>query len=149
LLSFEKFTIMEPEFIFKICSIAVLPGWLLLIFLPKWKFSSVFVTSILIPGLLSLIYIYLIAVHFWGTNGGFGTLAQVALLFENKYIVLAGWVHYLAFDLFIGSWEVRDGQKLGIPHVLLVPCLILTFLFGPAGFFLYFIFRAAKKMTVN
>ena len=140
---------MEPELIFKICNIAVLPGWLLLIFLPKWKFSSVFITSILIPGLLSIIYIYLIAVHFWGTNGGFGTLAQVALLFENKYIVLAGWVHYLAFDLFIGSWEVRDGQKLGIPHVLLVPCLILTFLFGPAGFFLYFFFRAAKKMTVN
>jgi len=140
---------MTPEFIFKICNIAVVPGWLLLIFLPKWKWSARFITSILIPGLLSIIYIYLIAVHFGGTNGGFGSLAQVALLFENKYIILAGWVHYLAFDLFIGSWEVRDGQQLGIPHILIVPCLILTFLFGPAGLFLYFIFRFVKKMTVN
>ena len=128
---------------------AVVPGWLLLIFLPKWKFSTTFIASILIPGLLSIVYVYLISVHFWGIDGGFGSLAQVALLFENKYIVLAGWVHYLAFDLFIGSWEVRDGQQLGIPHILLIPCLILTFLFGPAGLFLYLIFRAAKKMTVN
>ena len=140
---------MTPELIFKICNIAVVPGWLLLIFLPKWKFSSFFITAILIPGLLAVIYIYLISIHFWGTDGGFASLAQVALLFQNKYIILAGWVHYLAFDLFVGSWEVRDGQKLGIPHVLIVPCLILTFFFGPAGLFLYFIFRAAKKMNVN
>jgi len=142
---------MSPELLFKICSTAVLPGWILLVFLPKWNWSTRFISSILIPGLLSVVYIYLIAVHFRGIDGGLGfkSLEQVTLLFENKYIILAGWVHYLAFDLFVGSWEVRDSQQLGIAHVLVVPCLILTFLFGPAGLFLYYIFRFVKKMKID
>lgn len=62
-------------------------------------------------------------------------------LFEDPYLLLAGWVHYLAFDLFIGSWEVRDAQRLRLPRLLVVPCLLLTFLFGPAGLLLYFTIR--------
>ena len=58
-------------------------------------------------------------------------------LFGDEALLLAGWVHYLAFDLFVGSWEVRDAQRLGIPHLLVVPCLVLTFLFGPVGLLLY------------
>jgi hypothetical protein len=64
-------------------------------------------------------------------------------------MLLAGWIHYLAFDLFIGSWEVRDAQRLGLNHLLVIPCLALTFLFGPIGLMLYFLIRlAAKKQTV-
>jgi hypothetical protein len=77
-----------------------------------------------------------------GTPGGFGSLAAVALLFANRWMLLAGWIHYLAFDLFIGSWEVRDAQKNGVPHVLVIPSLALTFMFGPAGLLLYFLTRA-------
>jgi hypothetical protein len=61
----------------------------------------------------------------------------VRALFENPWLLLAGWTHYLAFDLFIGGWEVRDAQRRGIPHLLVVPALVLTFLFGPAGLLLY------------
>ena len=60
-----------------------------------------------------------------------------------------GWVHYLAFDLFVGSWQVRDAQERGIPHLAVVPSLILTFLFGPVGLLLYFIIRLAKTRTLK
>ena len=60
----------------------------------------------------------------------------------TPWLLLAGWIHYLAFDLFVGSWEVRDAQERGIPHLAVVPCLLLTFMFGPAGWFLYNLVRA-------
>jgi ABA4-like protein len=59
--------------------------------------------------------------------------------------LLAGWTHYLAFDLFIGGWEVRDAQARGIPHLLVVPALVLTFLFGPAGLLLYLAIRSWRR----
>ena len=68
----------------------------------------------------------------------------VAKLFSNRWLLLAGWIHYLAFDLFIGAWEVRDAQDLGISHFIVIPCLLLTFLFGPAGLLLYFVIRVAR-----
>ena len=68
-------------------------------------------------------------------------------LFSGKPLLAAagGWVHYLAFDLFIGAWQVRDARVQGISHLLVIPCLQLTFLFGPAGLLLYFLIRAADK----
>ena len=68
----------------------------------------------------------------------------MALLFSNPWALLAGWVHYLAFDLFVGSWEVRDSQARGIPHWLVLPCLFLTFMFGPAGWLLYMAVRVVR-----
>ena len=142
---------MSPELLFKICNIFVLPGWLLLIFLPKWKWSAKFISAILIPFILASVYIYLILAYFWGAKGGFASLDQVTTLFDSPHLLLAGWVHYLAFDLFVGCWELRDSQKLNISHFLLIPCLILTFLFGPAGLFLYLILRyfISKKITID
>lgn len=64
------------------------------------------------------------------------------------WLLLAGWVHYLAFDLFIGSWEVRDAQRHGLSHLLVVPCLALTFLFGPVGLLLYLGLRGATRLSV-
>jgi hypothetical protein len=60
-------------------------------------------------------------------------------------VLLAGWIHYLAFDLFVGSWEVRDAQRVGIHHLFVVPCLVLTVLFGPIGLLLYLLLRAALR----
>src|SRR6266566_35749 len=68
---------------------------------------------------------------------GVQTCALPILLFSNRWLVLAGWIHYLAFDLFVGSWEVRDARERGIPHLAVVPCLLLTFMFGPAGWLAY------------
>jgi hypothetical protein len=123
----------------------VLPGWLLLVFVPRWKWTARLIAGVLIPLLLALLYLYLVVAHFGQADGGFGSLAAVSQLFRNPYALLAGWVHYLAFDLFIGSWEVRDARRLGIHHLLVVPCLVLTFLFGPIGLLLYFALRLIRK----
>ena len=71
-------------------------------------------------------------------------LEGVKQLFANDYILLAGWVHYLAFDLFIGAWEVRDARLVGISHWLVIPCLLFTFMLGPVGLGMYFVLRWNK-----
>ncbi len=132
---------MSPETLFSICNTAVLPGWLLLVVAPRWKWTKIIINSCLLPLLLAVVYLFLIVAHFGQTEGGFGSLADVAKLFQNPHILLAGWIHYLAFDLFVGSWEVRDAERHRINHLLVIPCLILTFLLGPIGLLLYFILR--------
>ena len=96
---------------------------------------------------MSTAYLVLIVLFFGKAEGGFDSLANVMKLFTNEWAVLAGWIHYLAFDLFVGSWEVKDAQANGISHWFVIPCLILTFLLGPIGFLLYSILRffLAKK----
>ena len=122
-----------------------MPGWLLLIFLPRWKYSASVISAVVIPTLLALLYAWLSLVHLNSTDGGFGSLAEVRLLFSNDFLLLAGWIHYLAFDLFIGSWEIRDSQKQGIHHFAVIPCLILTFLLGPVGLLCYLAIRGGWK----
>lgn len=136
---------MTSEALFSLASSAVLPGWLLLVLAPRWKWTTTLLTGVLLPALLGLLYLYLIAVHWAGSQGGFGSLAEVRQLFDQPGLLLAGWVHYLAFDLFVGTWEARDAARLGIPHLLVVPCLLLTFLFGPIGLLLYFVLRGAMR----
>jgi hypothetical protein len=133
------------ESLFSLAGTVVLPGWLLLVFLPRWRFSATIIAGLIIPALLAMLYGWLIVSHMGSGNGGFATLADVRALFENDFLLLAGWVHYLAFDLFIGSWEVRDAQRLGIHHLAVVPCLLLTFLLGPIGLLLYLAIRGAWK----
>jgi hypothetical protein len=139
---------MNPETLFSICNVLVLPGWLLLIVAPRWRVTSWVIGYAILPLVLAVVYVGLIAARFGGAEGGFGSLAEVRQLFADPYLLLAGWVHYLAFDLFVGSWQARDAQRLGIPHLLLIPCLVLTFLFGPTGLLAYCVLRAVLKKTL-
>jgi hypothetical protein len=132
---------MNAETIFSIANLAALAGWILLLVAPGWRFTGKIVLSGAIPLLLSAAYLILIVLFFGSAEGGFGSLADVMKLFTNPWATLAGWIHYLAFDLFVGSWEVRDAQERGISHWFVIPCLILTFLLGPIGFLLYHILR--------
>ena len=139
---------MTPESLFSLASTIVLPGWLLLVFVPRWKWTARFICALVIPVLLGLLYLYIILVHWRGSEGGFGSLGQVSDLFQSPWLLLAGWVHYLAFDLFIGAWEVRDGQRERIHHLLVIPCLFLTFMFGPIGLLLYLGLRAGTRKKI-
>ena len=139
---------MGAESLFGWCGRLVLPGWLLLVVLPRWR-GTQWIAGLTIPVLLGAVYLGLILGHFPGAEGGFGSLAEVARLFQSEWLLLAGWVHYLAFDLFIGGWEVRDARRLGIHHLLVVPCLALTFMFGPVGLLLYFGLRAALRRRLQ
>jgi len=134
---------MDPDSLFSLAGMLVLPGWFLLIFLPRWKYGAALVSGFLIPALLGFIYAWLIVMRFGANEGGYGSLTEVRLLFSDDYLLLAGWIHYLAFDLFIGGWEVRDSAQRGVHHLLVVPCLLLTLLFGPVGLLLYLGIRAA------
>lgn len=140
---------MTPELTFTLANNVALAGWLLLIFAGRRRWGAALVTGAVLPLLLGVLYAGLVAAHWGETPGGFGSLAGVAALFSNPWMLLAGWVHYLAFDMFIGSWEVRDAGRLGIPHWMVVPCLILTFLFGPAGLLLYFVVRLRAARTLR
>ena len=138
------------DMLYTLVNAAVLPGWLLLIFAPRWKWTTALVTTVLIPFGLGLAYIALLAAN-WpvlASAGTFQHLSDVAKLFANEYCLLAGWIHYLAFDLLVGTWEVRDAQRVGLPHWLVVPCLLLTFVLGPAGLVGYFVLRWAMTKRV-
>ena len=125
---------MTPDQIFAIVNPLAALSWLTLIVVPR---RAAIVTGALVPALLAVLYAVLIASHWSGADGGFSTLSEVARLFASRWLLLAGWVHYLCFDLLVGTWQVQDARARGIPHLLVVPCLVLTFLFGPAGWVLY------------
>jgi hypothetical protein len=139
---------MTPEQIFSVANLVALAGWLLLAVLPRRPWVASVVTGVAIPALLAVAYAAVVATQWSTSEGGFGSLPEVARLFENRWLLLAGWMHYLAFDLFIGSWEARDARLRGIPHWLLLPCLFLTFMFGPAGWLLYMLARGARSKAL-
>ena len=131
---------MSPDLLFSIVNAIAMVGWLGLILLPKVRWGGR-VLSIAVAALLSVAYVALIAVALPQSEGGFSSLSGVSALFGNRWALLAGWTHYLAFDLLVGGWEAGDAHSRGIPHLLVVPALILTLLFGPAGFLLYLAIR--------
>lgn len=135
---------MTAESWFSLASASVLPGWALLVLLPRWR-PGLWIAGLALPAALSVLYATLFALHFGGSEGGFGSLREVATLFGDPWLLLVGWVHYLAFDLFVGAWEVRDAQRSALPHLAIVPVLILTFLAGPVGLLCYLLLRGLWK----
>lgn len=131
---------MTAEQLFSLLNLVTIAVWLALVFLPRARWATT-VVPVVVPSVLAVIYVVLVVATLTQSEGGFSTLAAVRELFANDWGLLAGWTHYLAFDLFIGGWEVRDAQRRGIRHLLVVPALALTFLFGPAGLLLYLALR--------
>ena len=128
---------MSWENLFSIASTVALAGWLALIFLPRWG-RLIQGLRYGIPGLLALAYTILIGLYFFGVEGGgFNSIAEVRKLFTSDPVLLGGWIHYLAFDLFVGTFiaERLDIQK--VSRFLQAPILLATFIFGPVGYLLY------------
>ena len=139
---------MDLEQIFSMAGLVAGIGWLVMIVMPRNRIAKI-AGGLVVPLLLSVIYLVLIAQYFRGAEGGFGSLADVARLFQKQELLLAGWIHYLAFDLFIGGWEIRDSQRHGLPHLVVIPCLVMTFLLGPIGLLFYFAIRTAKTRALQ
>ena len=139
---------MSLEQLFSVATFLAVGGWLLLLIIPRQPVAQL-LSGIVLPLILSGAYLFLIAQHFQGAEGGFSSLAEVRTLFSRDELLLAGWIHYLAFDLFIGAWETRDAQRNGLPHLVLIPCLIMTFMLGPIGLLFYFAIRTAKLKSVK
>ncbi|MCP4439749.1 MAG: DUF4281 domain-containing protein [Aureispira sp.] len=132
---------MSTELIFSICNNGVLIPWLMLILLPTWKWTERLVLRWQVfPLLLAIVYLVLTLIDVFSGKGGgadFTSFESIKSMFMREEVVLVGWIHYLVFDLFVGTWELKEAQRLKIPHWWLVPCLLLTLLLGPIGFLLF------------
>jgi Domain of unknown function (DUF4281) len=128
---------MNPDLIFRICNIAALASWVLLIAAPRWKLLPQIIRWGVLT-LMAVLYSVLIAVYFFRVEGGgFSSLAAVQALFTSREVALAGWVHYLAFDLFVGLWIAEKSDDLGIARIVQAPVFVTTFMFGPLGFLMF------------
>lgn len=139
---------MAAEQIFQYCTWLALAGWIILILALFFKIPYKTVTWAIIPVLLSVVYAYLVIVFFGDAEGGFDSLDELAKLFQNKHALLAGWIHYLAFDLWLGYWQFRDSKEKGVNKWFLIPCFFFTLMFGPIGLLMYLLIRAisTKKL---
>ena len=140
---------IDPATAFSLAGLLAIAGWLALLvalFVPAARPLAWPAAQLLIPTLLAIAYgLLLVAGRGAFESGGFGSIDEVRLLFADDRALAAGWLHYLAFDLFVGAWISRDGTGRGIPALLLLPCLPLTFLFGPIGLLLYLTIRLAFR----
>jgi Domain of unknown function (DUF4281) len=136
---------MTASALFQVFNALALLGWIVLaaaVFLRRncWRDA---VSGTYVPVLLSAAYTALIALFFFQAPGGFDSLDNVQRLFASPWAALAGWVHYLAFDLFMGVRAARGFEDLGLPRWPLIVILPLTFMFGPAGYLAFEIIKAA------
>lgn len=138
---------MNPDTLFPFANMTAIAGWVALLASPFIPRLSDVIASAIIPLLLSVAYAGLILAFWSGAEGGFDTLINVELLFETREMLLAGWLHYLAFDLFVGAWIARTARAEGVSFILVVPCLALTFMFGPVGFLLFSAIRAVRMRS--
>jgi hypothetical protein len=137
--------LFSPEALFQAGSGLAALGWLALALSPagaRWTPLARRFAGRWIPLLLAVGYVALFARHGMG-EGGYGSLAEVQRLLAVPGLLTAGWLHYLAFDLFVGAWISERAAALGLPHWVLLPLLALTFLFGPAGLLAWAALRAA------
>lgn len=130
---------MNTDLLFQIGNMIALLGWVVLLASPWLPELADRMASFIIPGVLAIAYAGIVMAFWAGAEGGYSSLNDVSLLFQSRELLLAGWLHFLAFDLFIGAWEVRKARQVGLPFPLVVLCLLFTFLFGPAGLLVFLV----------
>lgn len=132
---------------FSIAGALAMAGWAILILAPRRWGALNALPFYALPAVLSGGYAVLILLHFADAPGGFDSLAGVAQLFESKPLLLAGWIHYLAFDLFVGGWIARQADAAGISRIVQAPILAATFMLGPIGLLLYLASAGALRLA--
>lgn len=136
---------MTPEDLFGVANAVVLPGWLILLVAPRrWPLLNA-VPQLVLPLALSLLYSALVLTHFASAAGGYGTLGEVKTLFASDWVLLAGWVHYLAFDLAIGAWAASRMDRTGVSRLVQAFVLPFIFLLGPLGLVLALLTEAGLR----
>jgi len=135
---------MDLEQIFSAMSLLAMIGWLCLVLAPLRRALLVGAARV-IAAVLALAYAVLIVRGLTAPDGpqggGFDSLAKVMILLSAPATMLPAWIHFLCFDLWVGTWEVEDAPKAGVPHWLLIPVMFGTFMYGPAGLLAYLVIR--------
>ena len=152
----QIYTYFTIETLYMWINLGVLPFWFILIVFPQSHLSRIFVTSIFPFLILSGVYIfilyksYLIGYDFDGNFSLYLGLSELSRLFEDHLYIMIFWTHFIAINLFIGGWIVKDSQKFDINKVLMAVPLIVTYLIGPLGLILYWIIRIfyAKRISL-
>ena len=152
----QIYTYFTIETLYMWINLGVIPFWFILIVFPESHLSRIFVTSIFPFFILSGVYIfilyqsYLIGYDFDGNFSLYLGLSELSRLFEDHLYIMIFWTHFIAINLFIGGWIVKDSQKFSINKVLMAVPLIVTYLIGPIGLFLYWIIRIfyAKRISL-
>ena len=152
----QIYTYFTIETLYMWINLGVLPFWFILIVFPQSHLSRIFVTSIFPFFILGGAYIfilyksYLIGYDFDGNFTLYLGLSELSRLFEDHLYIMIFWTHFIAINLFIGGWIVKDSQKFSINKVLMAIPLIVTYLIGPIGLFLYWIIRIfyAKRISL-
>ena len=151
----QIYTYFTIETLYMWINLGVLPFWFILIVFPQSHLSRIFVTSIFPFFILSGVYIfilyksYLIGYDFDGNFTLYLGLSELSRLFEDHLYIMIFWTHFIAINLFIGGWIVKDSQKFSINKVLMAVPLIMTYLIGPIGLFLYWIIRIFYAKRIN
>jgi hypothetical protein len=136
---------MDWNAVFEGASTLALVAWGTLILLPRWA-ALVGTLRFGVLGVLALLYVTLIFGYFFSVDGGgFNSIAEVRALFASDPVLVAGWVHYLAFDLFVGIWIGARADAMGVSRFLQAPILLATFMFGPLGLALFYAVLAASR----
>ena len=139
---------MELETVFGVANQLAMIGWLVLAATP-YRYSIAKTIAVGVGLVLGAVYAALMGT-FWGQGqGGFDSLAGVQALFAHPGLLLGGWIHYLAFDLLVGTWEREQAAAIGLSRWLLVPCLFLTFMFGPVGWLLFMAIRFVRTSMLS
>ena len=152
----QIYTYFTIETLYMWINLGVLPFWFILIVFPQSHLSRIFVTSIFPFIILSGVYIFILYKSFligYDFDGNFTLylgLSELSRLFEDHLYIMVFWTHFIAINLFIGGWITKDSQKFSINKVLLAIPLIITYLIGPIGLFLYWIIRIfyAKRISL-
>ena len=148
---------LTQENIYLWTNFGILPFWLMLIIIPNSKFTQFFVNSIILPLILSATYIYIIYQALLIDDPIFDVfklylgLDNLYILFATESFLLVFWLHFLAINLFLGSWISREGVKYNMPRSLVFVPLILVYLAGPLGLVLYWVIRVfyAKRISFH
>ena len=152
----QIYTYFTIETLYMWINLGVLPFWFILIVFPQSHLSRIFVTSIFPFFILSGVYIFILYKSFligYDFDGNFTLylgLSELSRLFEDHLYIMVFWTHFIAINLFIGGWIVKDSQKFSINKVLMAVPLIVTYLIGPLGLLLYWIIRIfyAKRISL-
>ena len=155
LIQFQEYLTFENIYLW--INFGILPFWLMLIIIPNSKFTTFFVNSVILPLVLSTAYIYVIYQAIL-LEEQILDIFKIHLSLENLYTIFATesfllifWLHFLALNLFLGSWISRDGVKYNIGRGIILVPLILVYFTGPLGFVLYWVIRVfyAKRLSLH
>ena len=152
LIEFQHYLTFENVYIWT--NLGILPFWLMIIFIPNWKISHIFINSVILPLILAVAYVYvfyqaiLLNEPILDIFRLFFSLDNLYTVFAAESFLLVFWLHFVTLNLFLGSWLSRDAIKYNISRRLTIVPLILIYFSGPVGLVLYWIIRIfyAKKL---